>query len=79
MWIQKNVKKIWDTSLIHFKEQDLIAEQSFKQRILKEKDNVMKDIEKMHKDLSFAIKEKVVVEKESKKMVDTTRVRYIDR
>ena len=75
MLVQKNIMKIWDNSLIHFKEQDLIAEQSFKQRILKEKDNVMKDIEKMHKDLSFAIKEKVVVEKESKKMVDTTRVR----
>ena len=27
----------------------MIAEQQTKQRILKEKDNVMKDIEKMHK------------------------------
>ena len=57
----------------------MITEQQTKQRILKEKDVVMKDIEKMHKDLSQAIKEKEVVEKETKKMAESTRVSYLNR
>ena len=60
--------------LIYFQEQDIIKEVAEKQKILKDKDGLLKELERLRGQLQEAEVEKKAEEKEALKLYETTKV-----